>query len=172
MGTTSVRRNLFQNHISSRPISNTAPNTRTSGLSSQVLQSNVPESNSSNPVGLMDDGEIVVKDKNGSFTLDIPVLPPIVGEDEDEMEGIETEGTGGDSTAATGAESTGQGGMSGRQKEKFEAGLMEIMYRNRNRQTSSEPHEILNLIYQSLRNKVAALDEDNWMYEPEADMRV
>jgi hypothetical protein len=65
----------------------------------------------------MDDGEIVVKDKNGSFTLDIPVLPPILGEDEDEMEGIETEGTGGDSTAATGAELTGQGGMSGRQKE-------------------------------------------------------
>jgi hypothetical protein len=32
--------------------------------------------------------------------------------------------------------------------------------------------EILNLIYQSLRNKVAALDEDNWMYEPEADTRV
>ncbi|KAL4976173.1 hypothetical protein BDW66DRAFT_58849 [Aspergillus desertorum] len=172
MGTASVRRNLFQNHLSRHTVSTPGPNTGTSGLSSQVLRSNAPESNTSNSVGPMDDGGIVVKDKNGSFTLDMPVLPPIVGEDGDEMEGIETEGTGGDSTAATGADPAGQGAMSGREKEKLEAGLVEIMYRNRNRQMSSEPHEILNLIYQSLRSKVAALDEDNWMYEPEADKRV
>ncbi|KAL6231441.1 hypothetical protein BDW75DRAFT_43334 [Aspergillus navahoensis] len=172
MGTTSVRRNLFQNHLSRRPISTPGPNAGTSGLSSQVLQSNAPESNSSNSGGPTDDGEIVVKDKNGSFTLDMPVLPPIMGEDEDEMEGIETEGTGRNSTAAAGADPTGQGAMSGREKEKIAAGLVEIMYQNRNRQMSSETHEILNLIYQSLRNKVAALDEDRWMYEPETDARV
>ncbi|KAL5047869.1 hypothetical protein BDW71DRAFT_36627 [Aspergillus fruticulosus] len=172
MGTTSVRRNLFQNHLSRHPVSTPGPNTGTSGLSSQLMQSNAPESNSSNSVGPMNDGEIVVKDKNGSFTLDIPVLPPIVGEEDDEMEGIETEGTGGEPTAVTRADPTGQGAMSGRGKEKIEAGLVEIMYRNRNRQMSSETHEILNLIYQSLRNRVAALDEDNWMYEPKADARV
>ncbi|KAL4999011.1 hypothetical protein BDV10DRAFT_165639 [Aspergillus recurvatus] len=116
MGTTSVRRNLFQNHLSRRPVSTPGPNTGPLGLPSQVLLSNAPESNSSNSVGPIDDGEIVVKDKNGSFTLDIPVLPPIVGEDDDEMEGIETEGTGGDSTAATGADPTGQGAMNGREK--------------------------------------------------------
>ncbi|RDW83966.1 uncharacterized protein DSM5745_04292 [Aspergillus mulundensis] len=191
MGTTSVRRNLFQNHLSRHPVSTTGPNNGASVLSSQVLQSNATESNSSISAGTMDDGEIVVKDKNGSFTLDIPVLPPIEGEDEDEMEGVEG-GAGGSSTAATGADPTGQSEISGREKEKLEAGLVEIMYRNRNRQMSSEPHgelvlyyfvsddpcrwlmlaEILNLIYQSLRNKVAALDEDNWMYEPEVDTRV
>lgn len=32
--------------------------------------------------------------------------------------------------------------------------------------------EIYNLVQQSLRNKVAALEEDNWMYEPEAEPRV
>lgn len=32
--------------------------------------------------------------------------------------------------------------------------------------------EILNLLHQSLRNKAATLDEDNWMYEPETDARV
>lgn len=31
--------------------------------------------------------------------------------------------------------------------------------------------EILNRIHQSLRNKVAALEEDNWMYEAEVDSR-
>lgn len=31
--------------------------------------------------------------------------------------------------------------------------------------------EILNLIQQSLRNKVASLEEDNWMYEPENESR-
>lgn len=31
--------------------------------------------------------------------------------------------------------------------------------------------EILSLIHQSLRNKVAALEEDNWMYEPENEPR-
>lgn len=31
--------------------------------------------------------------------------------------------------------------------------------------------EILNLIHQSLRNKVAALEEDNWMYDAETEPR-
>ncbi|KAL2862993.1 uncharacterized protein BJX67DRAFT_272707 [Aspergillus lucknowensis] len=174
MGASSVRRNLFQNHLNKRPISVSAsgPSNGTSGPSSQVLQPNAPESNASSSVGSADDGEIVIKDKNGGYKLDIPVLPPIIGEEGDEMEGIEGGGAGGSSTAATGADSTGQGEMSGREKEKIEAGLVEMMYRNRNRQMSSEPHEILNLIYQSLRSKVAALDEDNWMYEPETDNRV
>ncbi|KAL2816391.1 hypothetical protein BDW59DRAFT_175837 [Aspergillus cavernicola] len=172
MGTSSVRRNLFQNHLSRRPVSTSAPSNGPSGLSSQVLQHSAPESNSPLSTGPVDDGEIVVKDKNGRYRLDTPVLPPIVGEDGDEMEGIEGTGTGGSSTAATGADSMGQGEMSGREKEKMEANLVEMMYRNRNRQMSNEPHEILNLIYQSLRNKVATLEEDNWMYEPEHNIRV
>lgn len=73
----------------------------------------------------------------------------------------------------------------------MEANLVEMMYRNRNRQMSIEPAgeprlhsqdlccdairlmsiEILNRIHQSLRNKVAALEEDNWMYEAEVDSR-
>jgi hypothetical protein len=32
--------------------------------------------------------------------------------------------------------------------------------------------EILNLLHQSLRNKAAGLDEDNWMYEVEDDVHV
>ncbi|OJJ52594.1 hypothetical protein ASPSYDRAFT_574763 [Aspergillus sydowii CBS 593.65] len=163
MGTTSVRRNLFQNHLSRRPVSTSGPSNGSSGLSSQVAQLNASETNSSVAVGSMDDNEIVVKDKNGSYKLEIPVLPPITGDDGDDMEGIEAGGgPGGNPTGATGATSTGQ---------EIEAGLVEMMYRNRNRQMSSEPHEILNLVHQSLANKVATLEEDNWMYETEIDSR-
>ncbi|KAL5337082.1 hypothetical protein BJX70DRAFT_253435 [Aspergillus crustosus] len=167
MGSSSVRRNLFQNHLSRRPVSPN-PTNGTSGPSSQVLHSSGPDSNLSVPTGPMDNGEIVMKDKNGTYKLDTPVLPPIVGEDGDEMEGIESAG----STAATRAGSTGQAEMSCQDKEKIEASLVEMMYRNRNRQMSSELHEILSIIHHSLRNKVALLEEDNWMYEPEPDTRV
>jgi hypothetical protein len=76
----------------------------------------------------VDDGEIVVKDKNGGYKLDIPVLPPIVGEDGEEMEGMESGGAGNSATANNEADS-GQGGMSGREKESkfwpsFDYGLL------------------------------------------------
>jgi hypothetical protein len=78
----------------------------------------------------------------------------------------------------------------------FEAALVEMVIRHRNRQSSGEPDgefvvactsreigcgfilmllvvmvEILNIVHQSLRNKVASLDDDNWMFEPERDAR-
>lgn len=31
--------------------------------------------------------------------------------------------------------------------------------------------EILDIVHQSLRRKVASLDDDNWMFEPENDTR-
>lgn len=65
--------------------------------------------------------------------------------------------------------------------------------RHRSRQTSGEPDgelsrpisvfawvvglmeltaiEILQIVHQSLRKKVASLDDDNWMFEPEKDAR-
>ncbi|KAE8361591.1 hypothetical protein BDV27DRAFT_147719 [Aspergillus caelatus] len=176
MGTTSVRRNLFHHHLSKRSVSAAPPNASvqsvTKGglpsLSSHAMSSASSESTQSLGSGMVDGGEIVVKDKNGDYKLDIPVLPPAVGEDNgDEMEGIEGGATRG--SGATGADSTAQTEISGREKEKIEASLVEMMYRSQNRQMSTEPAEILNLIHQSLRNKVASLDEDNWIYEPEPD---
>jgi hypothetical protein len=37
--------------------------------------------------------------------------------------------------------------------------------------TKLEP-EVLNIVHHSLRKKVASLDEDNWMFEPENDARL
>ncbi|KAL5360324.1 hypothetical protein BJX96DRAFT_69920 [Aspergillus floccosus] len=179
MGTTSVRRNLFHHHLSRRPVSTAPPNPSlpsgtaggVSGLSSHIIAPATNESTSSLSSGSGDTGEIVVRDKNGGYKLDVPVLPPVVGEDDDEMEGVEGSGATGGS-AATGADSTAQTEISGREKEKIEASLVEMICRNRNRQMSNEPAEILGLIQQNLQNKVAALDEDNWMYEPEPNSRV
>ncbi|PWY83043.1 hypothetical protein BO70DRAFT_429100 [Aspergillus heteromorphus CBS 117.55] len=173
MGTTSVRRNLFHHHLSRRPgatgpaASSTQDNASNgaSGLPSHLPQSTSSDSSSSLSSGPIDNGEIVVKDKNGSYKLDIPVLPPLVGEDGDEMEGIEGSG-------AMAGNGSGQTGMSGSEKEKMEATLAEMISRHRTRQMSSEPAEILDLIHQTLRDKVAALEEDNWMYEAEVDTRV
>ncbi|KAG2417219.1 hypothetical protein HFD88_008438 [Aspergillus terreus] len=175
MGTTSVRRNLFHHHLSRRPVSTAPPNppmpsgtaSGVSSLSSHIIAPAANESTSSLSSGSGDTGEIVVRDKNGGYKLDVPVLPPVVGEDGDEMEGVEGSGATGGS-AATGADSTAQTEISGQ----IEASLVEMMCRNRNRQLSNEPAEILGLIQQSLQNKVAALDEDNWMYEPESNSRV
>ncbi|GES63369.1 hypothetical protein ATEIFO6365_0007005600 [Aspergillus terreus] len=196
MGTTSVRRNLFHHHLSRRPVSTAPPNpsmpsgtaSGVSSLSSHIIAPAANESTSSLSSGSGDTGEIVVRDKNGGYKLDVPVLPHVVGEDGDEMEGVEGSGATGGS-AATGTDSTAQTEISGREKEsacpyycsqyqpdlngiEIEASLVEMMCRNRNRQMSNEPAEILGLIQQSLQNKVAALDEDNWMYEPEPNSRV
>ncbi|PLB49517.1 hypothetical protein P170DRAFT_475807 [Aspergillus steynii IBT 23096] len=180
MGATSVRRNIFHHHLSRRPVSaapsnasvqltGSAANHGVSGLSSHMLSSAASESTSSLSSGPVDNGEIVTRDKNGGYKLDIPVLPPIAGQEgEDEMEGVEGGGMSG-GPGARGTDPTAQAGMSEREKKKIEATLVEMMCRSRNRQLSSEPAEILTLIHQSLRNKVAALDEDNWMYEPESD---
>ncbi|PYH48280.1 uncharacterized protein BP01DRAFT_179863 [Aspergillus saccharolyticus JOP 1030-1] len=175
MGTTSVRRNLFHHHLSRRagsvaPSSSSAQsnaNHGTPALPTHMALSNSSESVSSLSSGLVDNGEIVVRDKNGSYKIDIPILPAVVSEGGDEMEGIEevdARGVPGDATTST----ANQTDISGREKEKIEANLLGL-YRNKTRRMSSEPAEILNLVQRSLRNKVAALDEDNWMYEPEVD---
>ena len=167
MGTTSVRRNLFHHHLSKRSVSAAPPNaSMQSGthsglpsLSSHAMSSASSESTQSLGSGMGDGGEIVVKDKNGDYKLDIPLLPPAVGgEDGDEMEGIEAGATRG--SGATGTESTAQTEISGREKEskftsaihpllagniliaidlEIEASLVEMMYRSRNRQMSTEP---------------------------------
>ncbi|XHF96912.1 hypothetical protein AWENTII_000522 [Aspergillus wentii] len=177
MGTTSVRRNLFHHNLSRNSVS-TAPHNAhmqsgghgPSGLQSQIIQSGSFEATTSSlSNGPIDNGEIVVKDKNGSYKLDIPMLPPVAGsEDGDEMEGVDGNSGG---SGTTGADSAGETEVSGREKEKIEASLVEMM-RNRNRQVSSEPAEVLNFIQQSLQSKVATLDEDNWMYEAEIDPQV
>ena len=59
--TSSVRRNLFHHHLSRRP---TGPSTSTSAT---ALQEPLPDSSS----------DIVIRDINGNYAVQIPLLPPL-----------------------------------------------------------------------------------------------
>ncbi|KAL1866409.1 hypothetical protein Plec18167_009077 [Paecilomyces lecythidis] len=154
----SVRRNLFHHHLSRRPAStaSTPPideGHEIAGRSHVARTASTAElaGPSSLGSGSVDNGDIVVKDKNGGYRLDIPVLSPMMTSEEGDevpMEGVE-EGRPSAGSGGTGVGSVSDTDISGREKEK-----------------------ILNLIHQSLRNKVAALDEDNWMYELEDERQI
>ncbi|KAK4694521.1 hypothetical protein P7C71_g3085, partial [Lecanoromycetidae sp. Uapishka_2] len=122
-GTTNVRRNLFHHQLSRRP---TSASTSTSGT---TLQESLHDESS----------EIVVKDRNGNYQVQTPMLPPL--DDDQAQEDDATE------------------------KEKLDARLLE-MYKDRSLQPG-EPTELLNAVQASLRRKVASLDEDRWMFEGE-----
>lgn len=121
MGTTSVRRNLFNNHLSKRAVSTVPPmqgsSSNTNVQSSRSGSSSETNSTSLNlTTGSTDNGEIVVKDKNGGYRLDIPVLAPVIGgEDGDEIEGFDESQNGGGSGATV--VSTGETEIGGREKE-------------------------------------------------------
>ncbi|KAJ5779010.1 hypothetical protein N7457_006730 [Penicillium paradoxum] len=165
MNPTSVRRNLFHGNLSRRPASVGPPNgsipQNTSGLSNRPSHRLKPTSSDSGPPARsfkVENKDIVVRDKNGSYKLDIPTLPhALIGEDGEELGDLASE-EGLNSSEITGCD-----------KEKFEAALVEMMIRHRNRQSNDEPDEILGLVHESLRKKVASLDDDNWMFEPEKD---
>ncbi|CAG8937350.1 unnamed protein product [Penicillium salamii] len=155
----SVRRNLFHGNLSRRPASagppnGVVPNTSVSNRPSRLK----PTSSDSGPqirALKAENKDIVVRDKSGGYKLEVPILPPaLVGEDGEELEQEENA----DPPALTGPE-----------KEKFEQDLLEMMIRHRNGHPDVEPEEILHAMHDSLREKAASLDEDNWMFEPERD---
>ncbi|KAJ5663714.1 hypothetical protein N7507_004445 [Penicillium longicatenatum] len=164
---TSVRRNLFHQNLSRRPASAGPPNgavqSGNNGLSnrpSNRLKPTVSDS-STRSTKLAENKEIVVRDKNGGYKLDMPALPSRgVGDNGEELDELETGETSFESLEME------------REKENYEAALVEMMIRHRNRQSSGEPDEILNIVHQSLLKKASSLDDDNWMFEPESLTRV
>jgi len=88
------------------------------GLSSQrPTSTSTAASSSSLSSGPVDNGEIVVRDKNGGYKLDIPILPPVLAGDDgdgDAMEGVEDGRPSTGSGATGGSEDTE---ISGREKE-------------------------------------------------------
>ncbi len=104
-----------------------------------------------------DSSDIVVRDRNGKYDVQIPILHPVVDEDQAQEDDAISE------------------------KEKLDAMLLE-RYKDRSLQPG-EPgglfalsafvgckahvgnSELLAAVQASLRRKVASLDDDNWMYE-------
>ncbi|KAI1909374.1 hypothetical protein LOZ53_002575 [Ophidiomyces ophidiicola] len=185
----SVRRNLFHSHFSRRQqpsstssssLSSNRTHTRTltggdgSGLSSDINGS----SKYRLPAGALslgaagnsisDGDDLVVRDKNGSYKIDMPMLQPgALGEMASGENGNAMATIGGDEHMGLGPD----GGMTSVDKEKIDAGIAEMMRRNRSRQLNSEPSEVYLLIQQSLQNRVALLEEDRWMFESEQEIR-
>ncbi|KAI1468430.1 uncharacterized protein F4812DRAFT_368360 [Daldinia caldariorum] len=162
--TAGIRRNLFQNQLTRRPTPTTtttaaaaaaAMATTTSSSQSSANSNNSAETLRLGDVEVLSDtSDIVVRDKNGEFDVGDPPTPPL--DDPEEAGG------------------PGPGALDDAQENERErqrlAEAVKHYQVNLNR-TPAQPEEILETLRASMRAKVAALAEDNWMYEPEEQQR-
>ncbi|KAK3945808.1 hypothetical protein QBC46DRAFT_370023 [Diplogelasinospora grovesii] len=160
----SVRRNLFQSQLLRRP---TSSSTGTSTSAETLRLSNAADiatavstddgpTKKSPELPNEEDSGIVVRNKNGEieYNGDPPTPEPI---DHDADEG---------SAAAAAA----QDAMRHEEHEKERQRLAEAVRQHQIDQNSvpaAQPEELLEAVRASMRAKVAALAEDNWMYERE-----
>ncbi|KAI4109524.1 MAG: hypothetical protein L6R37_000499 [Teloschistes peruensis] len=139
-----VRRNIFQGHLIRRP----------TGASSASVASaeatSVPRSTAEDMSEVQNDSssDILVRDRNGVPELEVPeIMLPMAPEKEQAAVGEE----GGESVPS--------------EKERLEERLLEE-YKSQSF-VAGDKKELLSAVRASLRRKVAALNEDNWMFEKE-----
>ncbi|RYP29181.1 hypothetical protein DL767_006874 [Monosporascus sp. MG133] len=163
--TAGVRRNLFQSQLMSRrptPTTTMAGATATGAGAGATLSASASASSASGETLRLDGidvltdedetSEIVVRDKNGEFEVRDPPTPPL------------------DDPAA---EEEGGALDEAQENERERHRLAEAVRHhqmNHNR-THVQPEEVLEVLRASMRAQVAALAEDNWMYEPEEQAR-
>ncbi|KAI0119870.1 hypothetical protein GGR51DRAFT_41 [Nemania sp. FL0031] len=155
-----VRRNLFQSQLTRRPT--TAETTRlgppggggpassTAATTATIATTTSSSSASADALRLDVDmlpesTEIVIRDKNGEFEVDDPPTPPL-----DDPE---------DDAALDDAQ----------ENERERQRLAEAVRHHQANYTlvAAQPEEVMETLKASMRAKVAALAEDNWMYEAE-----
>ncbi|KAK4453272.1 hypothetical protein QBC34DRAFT_220693 [Podospora aff. communis PSN243] len=141
---TNVRRNLFQSQLTRRPtagsVSSSAGSAETLRLDPDVQLQPPGGGGGSVGVGNLD---IVIRDKNGEIEIGDPPTPVIEAEEVGVDAGVEGE----------------------RERRR----LAEAVKQHQIGQNSipAQPEELLEAVRASLRAKVAALAEDNWMFERE-----
>ncbi|KAI0532511.1 hypothetical protein GGR58DRAFT_177304 [Xylaria digitata] len=151
--TAAVRRNLFQSQLTRRP---TPTETRPGGSDAANLPLTTSSStNSAETLRLDNDvlsetSEIVIRDKNGEFEIEDPPTPPLDDPD--------------DEVALDDAQ----------ENERERQKLAEAVRHHQINHTRmpAQPEEVLEVLKASMKAKVAALAEDNWMYEAEEPPRV
>ncbi|KAI3325004.1 hypothetical protein HD806DRAFT_463147 [Xylariaceae sp. AK1471] len=149
--TTGVRRNLFQSHLTRRPTTTTG----TGGGGDTTTAATSSSSNSAEMLRLdidvlSDSSEIVIRDKNGEFEVGDPPTPPLDDHsDEAALDDVQ-------------------------ENERERQKLAEAVRHHQINHTRmpAQPEEVLEALKASMRAKVAALAEDNWMYEAEEQPRV
>lgn len=149
-------------HVRPGPSKTTRNNTtgvRRNLFQSQLTKRPTPTSSSNNSAEtlrlaevevLSDTSEIVIRDKNGEFDIGDPPTPTL----DDSEEGV--------------------GLDDAQESERERQRLAEIVKHhqiNHNRTTAQPEEEVIEALRASMRAKVAALAEDNWMYEPEEQQR-
>ncbi|CAK7234406.1 hypothetical protein SCUCBS95973_008925 [Sporothrix curviconia] len=133
----SVRRNLFQSQLTRRPTQAASVGSVSAAPSLDGTERDIGAHMSSGPA------EIVVRDRNGEVELVDPPSPTA-----DEM---------------------GEMALDARQESERERQRLAdtIKYHQQRTSIPGQPEELLDALRASLRQKVSALAEDNWMYEPE-----
>ncbi|KAK5993350.1 hypothetical protein PT974_06780 [Cladobotryum mycophilum] len=143
----------------------TSRSARTPGLASTTSRPNLfrsqlirrPTASSSNSAetlrldadGLSDSSEIVVRDQHGEIEIENPPTPII--DDEDELAAMEDQQV--------------------LEKEKQRLAEAVKDHQVSHSSVSNQPEDLIEAVRVSLRAKVSALAEDNWMFEPEEQTR-
>ncbi|KAI2623331.1 hypothetical protein GGR54DRAFT_48043 [Hypoxylon sp. NC1633] len=148
-----------------RPGPNRGARTNTTGVRRNLFQGQLtrrptPTTSSSNNSAetlrladvevLSDTSEIVIRDKNGEFDVGDPPTPPL--DDPEEARALD------------------EAQESERERRKLAEAVKHHQI-NHNR-TPAQPEEVMDALLASMRAKVTALAEDNWMYEPEEQLRM
>ncbi|KAK3995104.1 hypothetical protein QBC44DRAFT_321207 [Cladorrhinum sp. PSN332] len=146
----SVRRNLFQSQLTRRPTAGSSTSDETVRLDSyphqhQHQQQHHPQQQLTLDITSPSADDIVVRDQNGEIELGDPPTPPI--DDPDELEAIEEQ-------------------LELERERQRLADAIKQRQADQNRVTV-QFEELPEQVKTSLRAKVAALAEDNWMYERE-----
>ncbi|KAI8952441.1 hypothetical protein F4801DRAFT_218465 [Xylaria longipes] len=157
--TAGVRRNLFQSNLTRRPTP--TENSRSAGggggtTSTAPTTTTATNSSSSNSVDMLrfesdvlsESSEIVIRDKNGEFEVGDPPTPPL--DDPDEEAALDD----------------------AQENERERQKLAAAVRQHQMTRLPVHPEEVLEALKASMRAKVAALAEDNWMYEAEEPPRV
>ncbi|KAI0885290.1 uncharacterized protein GGS22DRAFT_141865 [Annulohypoxylon maeteangense] len=144
---------------------NRVPGQATTGIRRNLFQSQLtrrptPTTSSSNTSAetlrladvevLSDTSDIVIRDKNGEFDVGDPPTPP---PDDPEEDGVLDDA------------------QESQRERKRLAEAVKHHQINHNR-TPAHAEEVIETLRASMRAKVAALAEDNWMYEPEEQPRL
>ncbi|KAL7625402.1 hypothetical protein AAE478_004621 [Parahypoxylon ruwenzoriense] len=151
--TAGVRRNLFQSQLTRRPTPTGTSSSSSANSSSNHSSGNLNgnHNHNHNPAAdvdvLSDTDEIVIRDRNGEFEVGVPPTPPL--EDPDEAAALD------------------DAQENQRERQKLAEAVKHHQI-NHNR-TPAQPEEVLEALRASMKAKVAALTEDNWMYEPEEE---
>ncbi|KAJ9142684.1 hypothetical protein NKR23_g6978 [Pleurostoma richardsiae] len=143
-----VRRNLFQSQLTRRPTAGSTSSSGTAGGGGTGLGLGMDVGLGADPILVEDAGGIVVRDRNGEVALEDPPTPLVDDPDEVALDSrLENE------------------------KERQRLADAVKFHQINQHSVPAQPEELLEAVRASLRAKVAALAEDNWMFEREDDLR-